>query len=438
MRVLLVPAASPDALADARAATSGRPEGRNRRPIDDDGDGAFAEDPPDDLDGDGLVLDMLLEDPLGSWQLEGTPPRLAPASERSAVRYTLVREGRDDDGDGRFNEDAAGGVRYDEHFPAGWSGGPGSVRPLSEPVARALADLAVEESVDLALVFGGEHGGLRFVRPRGAVCALPSGAEALESLFETTTGRAPAGRRSEPFDGHALAWLEEAVGARAVQVSVWGPAARGGLERASGVVEGESARSVAGSPPPGPGERGDLNAVPCDPEADRMAWCRWIDEARGGAGFVDWHPIDVGAGRIALVGGFEPRTRFDPPADLLPDALRGVEEFVLGAVEALPRLDIEVVEVARHGDCVELSARVVNRGGLPLDLAGTPGRGELSLEVGGGGTLLAGAERTPLPALLGRASTERHAWLVRLPEGTPIVLRAHFGRGREARREVRP
>ncbi|MEO0662366.1 MAG: M14 family zinc carboxypeptidase, partial [Planctomycetota bacterium] len=166
VRVLLVPAASPDALADARAAKSGRPEGRNRRPFDDDGDGAFAEDPPDDLDGDGLVLDMLLEDPLGPWQLEGTPPRLLPAGERSAVRYTLVREGRDDDGDGRFNEDAEGGVRYDQHFPTGWAGGPGSARPLSEPVARALADLAVEEEVDLALVFGGEHGGLRFVQPR--------------------------------------------------------------------------------------------------------------------------------------------------------------------------------------------------------------------------------------------------------------------------------
>ena len=64
-------------------------------------------------------------------------------------------EGRDDDGDGRYNEDGPGGVDLNRNFPVGWKGpmqDPVSGRwPLSEPAAKALADLAMSRRTAAAV-----------------------------------------------------------------------------------------------------------------------------------------------------------------------------------------------------------------------------------------------------------------------------------------------
>ena len=60
--VVVVPWANPDGL--ARTAL-GRPSPWNGAAVDDDQDGLDAEDGPDDVDGDGAVLSMLLADPGG-------------------------------------------------------------------------------------------------------------------------------------------------------------------------------------------------------------------------------------------------------------------------------------------------------------------------------------------------------------------------------------
>ena len=56
--VVAIPCASPDAL--DRYLRDERGDGGNNRPVDDDGDGKTDEDGPDDLNGDGIVSQMLI------------------------------------------------------------------------------------------------------------------------------------------------------------------------------------------------------------------------------------------------------------------------------------------------------------------------------------------------------------------------------------------
>ena len=421
VRVLLVPLGAPDALARAAHDASRLPTGRNTRPIDDDLDGAEGEDPPDDLDGDGLVLEMLVEDPDGPWALTEKPRRLVPAGPGAGARYAIVPEGRDDDRDGRFNEDGPGGVAYDVHFPAGWRGPaerPGDVvvRPLAESVPRALARFAAQERVDLAVFLEGNHGDVTFAA--GRPLSRAEDEAALRASFGRATGRdLGATPPAPPGGGHMMCWLASALGVPSAQVGVWGPRVAGADGRPIRGADGDALR--------------DSTSI--------AAWRAWVDEVRGGDGFVHWHPVDAGGGRVAFVGGFEPRIREDPPEDLLDDAIRGVDEFVAGLVEAFPRLDIEVLEVERHGEVVEVSARVVNRGGLGVDFAERADGVTLTLDVEGErAAILGGPDATRIRALAGREASEARTWLVQLPAGAKVTLEAYAEDDRGVVREVRP
>ena len=120
-----------------------------KRPVDNDRDGRFDEDGPDDLDGDGEILQMRVRDPDGGWKTHPEEPRLmvrvAPG-EQGEWRL-LGEEGRDDDGDGRVNEDGPGGYDPNRDWPSDWAGpaeqhGAGPY-PVSLPETRAVVEFVV-------------------------------------------------------------------------------------------------------------------------------------------------------------------------------------------------------------------------------------------------------------------------------------------------------
>ena len=92
------------------------------KPVDDDFDGALDEDPPEDLDGDGLILQMRVRDPLGHHVTDPRDKRLMRVrkpwekGEWRVVEY----EGIDSDNDGSFNEDWYGGYDTNRNAPAHW------------------------------------------------------------------------------------------------------------------------------------------------------------------------------------------------------------------------------------------------------------------------------------------------------------------------------
>jgi hypothetical protein len=118
----------------------------NQRPIDSDRDGRYDEDPPNDLDGDGSITRMWKRDPDGAWIRDRNDPRIfrrVGAGERGDWTY-VGTEGIDDDGDGRINEDPAGGDDMNRNWPGDWQ--PSYVQrgagpyPLQSPETRAVAE----------------------------------------------------------------------------------------------------------------------------------------------------------------------------------------------------------------------------------------------------------------------------------------------------------
>jgi hypothetical protein len=120
-----------------------------RRPVDNDRDGLFDEDGPDDLDGDGVICEMRALDPDGDWKPDPEDPRLmvhCEPGERGKWRL-LGEEGIDNDGDGRVNEDGPGGYDPNRDWPSDWrtsseQGGAGPY-PCSLPETRAVTDFLV-------------------------------------------------------------------------------------------------------------------------------------------------------------------------------------------------------------------------------------------------------------------------------------------------------
>jgi hypothetical protein len=443
-----IPWASPEALVETQAGRS--VDGRDRTPLDEDGDDAVDEDGPDDVDGDGKILWMLLEDPAGPWVRSADPRFLAPAREGDAPRYRLVREGKDDDGDGRYNEDPPGGIDYDRAFPVGWRpagsrAGPGprvSELPLELPPCRALADLALARKTAAVLLFQGDHGGL--ARP-GSLRANPWPEDADDAvfgyvarLFSKATGRAVEGPwplaavRHEERPGSAIDWFYAVPGALALEVAAWGPSVERPIEpQTVGFADARFESSRSPGAPSGPP----------DPSPIDQAWARWLDNLRGGIGFVDWHPVDLGDGVRALVGGFEPTSRLNPPEPSLAAALAGMPEFVLELSKSLPTLDVLVVETRREGDVCTIRTRVRNPGALPTGSAvGGPGaRGvRLEIELPAGARLLAGDAAVLLDEIPGNGTSREVSWVVLAGTGTVFSVRAAARWASPVAREVKP
>jgi hypothetical protein len=432
-----IPWANPDGLARWRSLACGG--GRNDSAIDDDRDGRTDEDGPDDLDRDGNVLEMLLEDPAGQWVRSADPRFLRPAREGEAPRFLRLREGRDDDGDGRFNEDGPGGVVLDHNFPVEWEGpwrgvdaGPW---PLSEPDSRAIAMLALARRTALVLAFQGSHGQLaspggKEARP-GAL-ALPLAEDeptyrALVELFAAQTGRIQEralplrDARGEPWPGSVVDWAYQALGALAMEVGVWGP-----------TVQGD------GRVPVDAYFRDPRPASDDVPPSDQ-AWARWLDETRGGIGFVEWQPIELPGASAAWVGGWEPHTCYNPPTEVLPEALHGLGGFVFELSQNLPRLEIDLREWKREGRVCLIRVRVRNLGALPSGVGpGARGRGlRLVLELPAGAVLLAGELESGLEHLPGKGTSAEYRWLLTAPEDSLFRISAESNWSPPCSREVR-
>jgi hypothetical protein len=447
---VVVPWASPAALS-ATFKTGPLPREPAVVAVDEDRDGRFDEDPPDDVDGDGLVLSMLIEDPAGAWTPSSDDRFLVAATPGDAPLYQRVPEGRDDDGDGRYNEDGPGGVVLDRNFPLGrenaWRDPLCGAVPLSDGTARALADLALARRTVAVLLLQGNHGGLAVPGgapgPGGVELPLPADRRLLEragDTFLTFTGRQVLGMRTlrqargVEVSGAALDWFYAGAGAVALEVAPWGPFVDGG-----GDVVPRDARYGAQN---GSSRPRDMSSRPPPSESDR-AWGAWLDDTRGGLGFVDWHPVDLGAAQHALVGGWEPNTQANPPQECLARALLGLPEFVGSLAQSVPKLELRVLRAEREGDVVHVRARVKNLGALPTGLAGGAGPTEkgaltLAIELQPGARLLAGENPVRLGRLDGGELSREAEWIVFAPEGSTLTLRANCELALPVVVEVRP
>lgn len=244
--VYIVPRVNPEGLArfvsgEGPRALSGRaPVAR-----DADRDRRIDEDPPNDLNGDGMITMMRMPAPDDRFGIEPThvidadDPRIVrePGDDERATHAVMI-EGVDDDGDGHFNEDgwggaSGGGVDFDMHFPTHWpehEDGAGRV-PLERPETRAIVEwLQARRNIAAAIVLG-PHDTVVSTPPTGKygpAGRVPQGIEeddagayslAAEAFEEITgiTGTEPGPSR----DGSLVQWTYADLGVYAFGTPVW-------------------------------------------------------------------------------------------------------------------------------------------------------------------------------------------------------------------------
>ena len=437
-----LPWASPDGLAAELQSIQGAgisTLGRDATPVDDDLDGLSGEDGADDVDGDGRVTMMLVEEDEGAWRRAPDGRFLLPFDHELAngPRYGLYREGRDDDGDGAYNEDGPGGVRADRNFSAGWIGpfasvSPGAL-PMSTASAEGLAALVRERSIAGAWFLDGHSGRPEVTRFGGEGEREPGLVELSIQLHRTVLDAVPEGYAAiaAPPIGSGVDWLR-ARGAAALRLSFWGPEI--GLGRTA--VRPASLRSEEFVAPP------ELLEDFCSPDngaARGGAWRRYLDERRGGIGFIDWHPVELKDKRRALVGGWEAAVLHNPPEEQLERSVIMAMNFVGALKRAIPEPALEIESVTRVDEVCRISARVrranPNEGPeLNIDFLAPEGL-QLGLRLPPGARLIAGPESHSVnDANLDQAVE----WMIYAPIDSMIEVRLERSGVAMRTREVRP
>ena len=110
-----------------------------------DRDGLIGEDPPADINGDGLITWMRVPDVAGEYIADPFDARLtvkADGKHGERGMWKLIREGLDQDGDDEIAEDQPRDTELNRNFPAGYTPhtASGGLYGGSEPEARALMD----------------------------------------------------------------------------------------------------------------------------------------------------------------------------------------------------------------------------------------------------------------------------------------------------------
>lgn len=137
----------------------------NAKKTDDDRDGSVNEDPFEDLNKDGVITLMRIEDPTGDYiKLKEDERIVVPADKNKGQlgAYKVITEGIDNDKDGEFNEDGKGGIIFNKNFSFNYpyfKPGAGE-HAVSELENRALLDFLYEQWNIFAIITLGPENNL--------------------------------------------------------------------------------------------------------------------------------------------------------------------------------------------------------------------------------------------------------------------------------------
>ena len=362
--VYVIPRANPDA-AERFAGGPRWTQTSNDVPHDNDRDGYEDENPPEDLDGNGVITQIRARRTQLPWPgpthvADPAEPRLLrtpdPASGVPA-EFTVWTEGVDRDGDGRIAEDWTGGLDPDRNFPHDWpefedESGP---YPLVVPEAKAIANFVQRHrNVFAVLVLGRHDTVVKLPDPR-EVTAMGLPAMLQEQDLEPYAAVAKEwceamGQKrssSSPTAGSLVSWLAVNRGIPAFASTLWG-------------------RPDLPDPPAAP-DGAPAKPKPTDQEA--AAWLRYSDEVRGGAGFVPWKPVRHPQLKDVEVGGWVPGFRENPPIDEIVPLAGKLSGFLGKLADRRPVVNLAEPSVSQLSPGTwRITTTVTNAGKLPTVL----------------------------------------------------------------------
>ncbi|HWI50561.1 MAG TPA: M14 family metallopeptidase [Symbiobacteriaceae bacterium] len=329
---------------------------------------------PEDVNGDGLILQMRVVHPDGDWKADALDHRALARrrpEDREGTFYKLYSEGliAGWDGYGVPVERRPRGMDFNRNYPAFWNpegkqpgAGP---YPLSEPETRALAEFLVGHPNIGAYVAFHTTGGV-LLRPPSYGADEKMGAADLDSfkrigeLCTRLTG-CPCKSTFQAFNypgQEALVkgaddWAYEHYGVQAYTFELWNPDLRSGGE---GYAQVGFAALLA---------RSDEQNL--EKERKLLAW---NDAELGGAGFFPWTPFVHPQLGPVEIGGWDWKRSLQnaPEGPLLAEEARRAASFLIEHVMALPRLTCAVRVAPLGAGLYKLSAEIHNVGGLPTNV----------------------------------------------------------------------
>ncbi len=407
------------------------------RPYDEDADGLLDEDPPNDLDGDGFVTQMLVRNANGMWKRDAGDSRIVvrrAIEETGGEFYDVYSEGVDDDGDGDFNEDDVGGIDMNRNFPRNWGlefeqGGAGPF-PLSEPETRATVEFVMGHRNITGIFHGHTSGGFLYRLPSTTSWDNYDMSDQnliveLAEMYRTTTGQPVRASYTNPRlhrHGTLMSWGYWDFGVVGAVPEFWG------------------------------GFGNDYDGDGRVTESERL---RWNEQELGGEGFSNWSAFEHPQLGTVEIGGWRSRfTRQNPPPHLLEAEIRQYVPWMLWLAEVSPRVVIKDVSVSPLGNdgVFNVSVVVENEGYLPTNITQRALDAELAVPVRAivhltDAELVVGSTRTELGHLLGTRDTQQRTgtadarstadYVVRATGGSPsISIEIRSEKGGVVRKEV--
>lgn len=350
------PNMSPDATEQYFAKVKAERSG-NATKTDDDRDGKFDEDGAEDLDGNGKITWMRIQDPTGKYKVNTDDPRsllLADASKGENGKYILLPEGIDNDKDGEFNEDGDGGVNFNRNASYNYKNfvpGAGEYA-VSEKENRALFDFLFDAfNVYTVVTFGPTNN------------------------LSTPVTFNPTAISKRVITG----WFEADAKANALVAEHYNKITKTKDAPKTGVESGDFSQwayfhygrlslSTPGwwVPKTAPDtSRKEKKFVNDDPTANYL---RWAASQGINNTFTEWKAIKHPdfPGQTVEVGGLDPFVLINPPYRLVDDIVSKHTNFILDLTAMAPQLDIVNVKTEKVADGLSrVTLSIINTGSLP-------------------------------------------------------------------------
>jgi len=412
----------------------------------------------EDLDGDGRVLDMRVEDPNGAWRAhaeeKGLLVRRDPVDgPRDGPFYRRLAEGR------LLNYDGVEikvpwpveGLDLNRNFPAEWApeheqrgAGP---YPTSEPEVRAMVEAVTARPNITGHIayhtFSGVHLRPYAGRPDDDFPTHDLRAYQIIGARGTELTGYPAVSVFHDFKydpkqtikGGAHDWMYDHLGVFSWTTEFWSPQRQAGLS-----------------------DYHLTDWIREHPVEDDVTLVRWARENYPDA-YVDWYAFDhPELGAVELGGWDIINYWFNVPFDRLEQEVEPHSEWAVFHALISPLLELRSLDVERLGESSFLVRLVVqNSGWLPTNVTEKALERkavrdlEVELDLPNGARLVGGQVKTDVGQLKGRVEKRsttwwandesttdlaKLEWVIEAPAGTEIGVEAHHQRAGTVRRRV--
>jgi hypothetical protein len=387
----------------------------NTRTTDDDRDFLFDEDPCEDMNNDGIISLIRIKEPAGNYIESNEDKRImipADISKGQTGNYFVYSEGTDNDKDGRFNEDGAGGVSFNRNLTYNYEefGPNAGLYPVSEPETRAVVDFLYDRfNIFAVFAFGPQDNlgqPMKASERQGAAQGQPQNQPVDQGMMRRENRKITSVQKTDEIINKLVSdKYHEITGLKGSPTVVAEP---GNFMEWAYFHYGRYSFSS-----PGWWLTADKG------KSAEVTFLNFADKAGIKDAFIPWTPVTHPdfPGKAVEVGGIKPFSLINPPPDSLGNLISVHFRFITAVSAMHPELEFLDVKTEDEGENIfRLTLKVHNKGIMATNTeAGEPNIWtrimRLVMEPSAGQTILSGSRIQRIQRLQGDETAE-FSWLI--------------------------